>query len=47
VIEPDPALRDVYEDGFARYRAATAAITDMLHLLSTEAASATSGSRKA
>lgn len=31
VVEPDPALRAVYDDGFARYRAATDTMTDMLH----------------
>jgi hypothetical protein len=47
VIEPDPTLRDVYDEGFARYRTATAAMTDMLHALSHQAEPATSGSLEA
>ena len=34
VIEPDPSLRAVYDEGFARYRAVTEAMADMLHDLS-------------
>jgi ribulose kinase len=34
IVEPDPALRAVYDEGFARYRAATDGMTDMLHDLS-------------
>ncbi len=37
VVEPDPALRDVYEEGFARYAAATDALTGTLHQLASEA----------
>ena len=33
VVEPDPTLRDVYDEGFARYAAATEAMTGMLHEL--------------
>ncbi len=44
VVEPDSTLRDVYDEGFARYRAATLAMTDMLHELSHQAESATFGS---
>ena len=47
VIEPDPTLRDTYDEGFARYLVATTALTDMLHELSHQAEPATSGSREA
>ena len=47
VIEPDPTLRDVYDEGFARYRSATLALTDMLHELSHQAEPAATGSREA
>ena len=36
VVEPDPMLRDTYDEGFSRYRVATAALADMLHGLSTQ-----------
>lgn len=34
VIDPNPHLKAAYDEGFARYRAATAAMTDILHDLS-------------
>ena len=36
MIEPDSSLRDIYDEGFSRYRVATAALADMLHGLSTQ-----------
>jgi ribulose kinase len=37
VVEPDPALRDVYDEGFARYTATTEALAGTLHELARQA----------
>jgi hypothetical protein len=36
-VEPDPGLRDIYDEGFARYLAAIAALTGTLHELARQA----------
>jgi ribulose kinase len=40
VVEPDAGLRSVYDEGFARYRAATTALTGTLHELARQAETA-------
>ncbi len=37
IVEPDPALRDVYEEGFQRYTAVTASLAGTLHELARQA----------
>jgi ribulose kinase len=41
VVEPDPALGDIYEEGFMRYTAVTASLAGTLHELARQAEPAT------